>query len=362
MKLSRVVIVVAVIVVIVIAAFVVYSFLVTSAPECTSTWQCAAGYPIQVGGVYAVAGIQCVNSSTYITCIGGGDANGGPRNEVFTSSAISSSSINITGWVQDTNSYPQSIDGQSCTAYSGFVYCVGGSYDDSGDDVASSYYAPMESGGTVGTWNSTTSYPIPIDSQSCVASGGFIYCVGGENETDGTSADVTPSGNVWFAPISSSGIGAWSSSTAYPSNVYYPSCFTANSYIYCLGGADSNDNSLSVDYYASLSSTGIGTWTPTTSYLQALTSPACAISSGIIYCVGGETSDGSSPTYTNAVYYAPVSSGGIGTWKRVANFPISVWTECTISSGYMYCVGGFDGSSVGADNVVHYASLASLSA
>jgi hypothetical protein len=280
---------------------------------------------------------------------------------VYTSSAISSSSNNITSWASDSNHYPQSIHGQACVAYSGYLYCVGGTYDDNGDDVASSYYAPLSSGSGVGKWNTTTAYPIPIDTQSCVGSSGYIYCIGGSNETDGTNADSTSSNSVWYAPLSSSGIGSWSHSTAYPGNLYFQSCFAANGYVYCLGGADSSDNSQNADYYATLSSAGVGTWTKTTAYPVQLSGQACAISTGYIYCVGGETAGGSNPSYTNAAYYAPVSAGGMGTWKQAPSYPLSVGTTCVVSSGYMYCVGGFDASSAGENNAVYYASLASLS-
>jgi len=290
--------------------------------------------------------------------VGGQDANGGPRNEVYTTSAITKSSVNITSWTPDSNQYPQNINGQSCVAYSGYVYCVGGTYDEGGDDVASSYFAALGGGGTVGTWASTTAYPIPIDSQSCVASSGFVYCVGGNNETDGSNADSAYSSTVYYAQLTSSGIGAWSPTMAYPAGIYFPTCYSAGGYIYCLGGADINDNALSTDYFAPLSSTGVGTWTQTTAYPVQASGQACAVSSGHIYCVGGEEVDG---TYTAAVYYAMVSSGGIGAWQGAAGYPTSVQTTCVITGGYMYCVGGFDSSSVGDNNAVYYASLSSLS-
>jgi hypothetical protein len=359
MKISRIIIVVVVIAIVVLVGL--YAFEVLLAPttnSSSSTWQPAAGYPVQLNGTFGVAGQQCVNTASYIYCIGGQDINGGPRNEVYSSSSISSSSNNITSWTSDSSQYPQDINGQSCVASSGYVYCVGGTYDDGGDDVASSYYAPLSNSGTLGTWGSTTAYPIPIDSQSCVASSGYVYCVGGNNETDATNADSTSSNSVWFAPISSSGIGSWSHTTAYPENLYFPTCFATGSYIYCLGGADSNDNAQSSDYYATLSSVGVGAWTQTTAYPVAASGQACGISSGYIYCVGGEETQSS---YTNTVHYAPVTSGGIATWKQAPNYPLSVGTTCVISSGDMYCIGGFDGSSVGENSAVYYAPLASLS-
>ncbi len=343
-----------------------FSLMLSSIPSVnaqvtSSPWESAAEYPLQVGGTFGVAAQQCVNSTVYVTCIGGQDANGGPRNEVYSSFGISPSSSNITSWTSDTNQYPQYIHGQSCVVYSGYVYCVGGTYNDNGDDVAASYYAKLGGVGQVGNWSSTMAFPIPIDSQSCVASSSYIYCVGGVNEIDGSKADAAPSNSVWYAQLSSSGVGSWNHSTAYPGNIYYPSCFAAKGYIYCLGGADSNDNSVSTDYYATLSSAGVGTWTQTIAYPVQASGQACAISSGYIYCVGGETAGGQSPSYTNAVYYAAVSNGGIGTWKQAANFPLSVGTTCVISSGNMYCVGGFDGSSVGENGATYYVPLDSLS-
>jgi hypothetical protein len=356
--LKKTIIVILLLVVILVVGVIAYEVLSGPGPTCTSTWNCAAGYPTQVGGTYGIAGQQCIGNTTYVDCIGGQDVNSGPRNEVYL--ATFSSSGNITSWVASSNHYPQDINGESCAAYSGYVYCVGGSYDDAGDDVASSYYATLTSSGAIGVWMTTTPYPIPIDTESCVASSSYIYCVAGNNETDGTYADAAPSSSIWFAPISSSGIGNWSETTPYPTNDYFPDCFAAGDYAYCIGGSDSNDNSLTTSYFAPLTANGVGPWTQTTAYPVAATGQACVISAGVIYCVGGETAGGSSPTYTNAVYYAQISSDGIGGWKQSPNYPSSVGTTCAISSTYVYCVGGFDSSSVGENNIVNYASLTSL--
>lgn len=356
MKTSRKIIIVVVVVIVVILVLLAYVVLLGPAAG-NSKWIPATDYPLRVSGSFGVAGQQCINSTQYIYCIGGQDAAGGPRNEVYSSSVISSTSHNVTSWTSDPNSYPQSINGQSCVAYSGYIYCVGGSNDDGGDDVASSYYASLGGSGVVGSWEPTTPYPIPIDSQYCAASSGHIFCVGGNNETDGTNADSTPSSSVWYAPLSSSGIGAWSLSTPYPANLYFPSCYATTGYIYCLGGADGNDNAQSTDYYATLSSTGVGIWTQTTAYPLQASGQACAFSSGYIYCVGGQKELNS---YTNAVYYAAASSAGIGTWKQAGTYPLSVETTCVASSGYLYCIGGFTGSSSSDADTTYYVALTSL--
>ena len=356
MKLSRIIILVVVLIVVVIIAVAAYSALV--APPANTAWKAAAEFPVETQDTFGVSGQQCINSTVYIYCIGGQDYLGGPHNSVYTSSPISSTANNITSWTPDPSSaiYPTPIYAQSCVANSGYIYCVGGTYDDGGDDVNSSYYATLSSNGVVGTWTKTTEYPAYIDSQYCVASSGYIYCVGGFTESNGLNATSAPSNSVWYAPISSSGIGTWSSSASYPSGIYAPSCFGGSGYIYCVGGIDGNGNPLDDAYYATLNSTGVGTWTQTTTYQFQGIGQACAVSSGYIYCVGGEESGG----YTNAVYYAPASSGGIGTWSKAPNYPDSVWTTCAILSGDMYCFGGVDGSSAGESGATYYAPLTAL--
>ncbi len=358
MKISRVVVIVLVVVIVAILVLAVVGDLFGSSPS-SAEWSRAANYPLSVSGALGVAGPQCVNGTVYVYCIGGQDALGGPRSNVYTSSAVSSSSPNITGWTSDASSYPSNIDGQACVGYSGYVYCSGGTFNDAGDDVASSYYAKLGSGGAVGNWTQTTAFPIPIDSQYCVAALAHIYCVGGNNETDGTNADSTASNSVWYAALSSSGIGAWSATTSYPANLYFPSCFASGGYIYCIGGADVNDNAQSQDYYAALSPNGVGAWTKTTAYPLQASGQACGFSSGYIYCVGGQ--EGTNPaSYTRSVYYASVSSGGIGAWKQ-GGYPVSVGTTCGVLSGYVYCVGGFISGTPMNTDAVYYAPASSIS-
>lgn len=359
MKISRIVIIIVVIIVIGVVALFAYEAVSTSSTTSTTVWYTAANYPLQLVLSFGVGGQQCINSTGYIYCIGGLDVNFAPRSEVYSSSLLSSSAANITSWNGDANSYPTNIQAQSCVAYSGYAYCVGGSYDEYQDDVASSYFTPIGSTGTLGTWDNTTAYPVPTDSQYCAASSGYIYCVGGNNETDGLNDTATASNSVYYAPLSSAGIGNWTHSTAYPANLYFPSCFASNGFMYCLGGTNINDKVQSSVYYASLSSSGVGPWTQTTSYPMSLVGQSCVLSSGYIYCVGGQ--ENNQNTYTNAVYYAPVSSSGIGTWKAATNYPQAVETTCTLSSNYIYCVGGFNGSSAGETDSTYYASLSSLS-
>jgi len=358
MKRSVKIVGVSVIAIVVVAATLVFLLQPGGGPRCGSSWSCAVGYPLAVAGTYGVAAQQCAVNSTYFYCVGGLDWNGGPHSEVYYGTM--SGSGNITAWTQNPSSYPVDVSSESCVQSGGYLYCVGGAHDAGGDDIASSYYAQFNGAGGLGAWFYTAPYPIPVDSQSCVASSSYIYCVGGNNETDGTDGTVAPSSSAWYAKLSPSGIGNWSKTTVYPLNSYLPSCFTADNGIFCIGGVDSSDNPLGDAYYATLSGAGIGQWVPTTAYPLPATGQSCAFSDGYVYCVGGATSGGQSAAYTSAVYFAPVSTSGIGAWKNGPDYPLSVSTSCAIASGRLYCVGGYDSSAEEEDNNVNYASLSSI--
>ena len=102
------------------------------------------------------------------------------------------------------------------------------------------------------------------------------------------------------------------------------SCADAGGYIYCVGSATSPYN---IVYYAPLSITGVGTWSSTAKYpLASPWAAGCSINNGYIYCFGG-----TSIAPYNQIYYAPISSSGIGTWSSTTPYPISnmyyAWCE-----------------------------------
>ncbi len=102
-----------------------------------------------------------------------------------------------------------------------------------------------------------------------------------------------------FQTANAQSLGAWSPTTSYPFFVAGQSCAISGGDIYCVGG-------ITVDF-APVSSLGVGAWSSTTSYPIPAEDKSCAISGGDIYCVGGIIT--TAPGLTNAVYFAPVSSG-----------------------------------------------------
>ncbi len=286
---------------------------------------------------------SCVASSAYIYCIGG-------HTGTDDSDAVYFASISPTGvgsWTA-TTAYPTRIAVHSCVLYSGYIYCIGGA--SRFDYLDAVYYAPFSSSG-VGPWTPTKPYQIAVGDQSCaVGSGplpatGYIYCVGGFTGSDYSDA-------VYYATISPLGLGSWKETTSYPNKISVQSCAISSAYIYCVGGFTGTEYSEAV-YYAPLSPSGAGSWTQTASYPVAILNPSCTISSGYIYCVGGWTSYTST---SDSVYYAPISPTGVGSWTATEAYPTSIGDEsCAVSSGYLYCVAGETGSAI--SNAVYYCQV-----
>ena len=372
-------------------------------------WSRSTDYPTNI---YSQS---CIVNYVYIYCIGGYTTSSGLSytNAVYYAEI---SSTGIGAWTLSTNNYPISIAQQSCVASGGYAYCVGGYTNPSG--TGATYFAQLTNSG-IGTWNGGSSYPWPNWSQSCVPSAGYIYCVGGAGGVGGGGS----SNGVAYAPLSSSGIGTWTSTTNYPQSVVDESClansgdlycvggypgnvvyFTAISspttssssstsqatsntqdngilgswletanftqpivtstcvsdsgYDYCLGGFNASSGGLSnAVYFSKLSSSGVSSWAQSTTYPAVVSEQSCVVSSGYIYCVGGNIGAG---VATSAVYYATISSSGIGSWKSTTSYPYSVDAQaCVVSTGYVYCVGGYDGSDGGSVSNSYYAQLSS---
>ena len=265
---------------------------------------------------------------------------------------LSTNAESVGNWTSTTAYGGGTVDSQSCVTYSGYVYCVGGR--NSGFATNSTYYAPISATG-VGAWTKTTDYGGgAIYYPSCVASSSYIYCVGGT--TSGNAATSA----TYYAQLSSSGIGAWTSTTAYAGGpMSIMSCAASLGYIYCVGGNDVGNgiSPSSKVYYAQLSSSGIGAWTSTTAYAGGgIDQESCAIYRSYIYCVGGVGS-----SFSSNVYSAPVSASGVGNWVITSAYPTDINSQsCVAASRYIYCVGGVDQAvSPSSISAVYYASLSS---
>jgi hypothetical protein len=128
-------------------------------------------------------------------------------------------------------------------------------------------------------------------------------------------------------------------STNYPTAVRQQSCVATNSDLYCVGGYDQT-----TVYYAPLTSSGIGQWTAAASYPFSTGANllSCAASGDMVFCVDGHTG----PNVSSAVYRAALSASGVGKWVADASYPIAVWgLSCAAYDNSLYCVGGEDAAN-----------------
>jgi len=175
--------------------------------------------------------------------------------------------------------------GDSCVSNLSYAYCVGGQNFQSGTDVSDVFYAPVSSSGVIGSWVETVDYAaasgssgtggIGVEFPSCVEYGGYIYCIAG-------SLSVSPFfvSKVFYAPLSASGVGAWTETTDFGAasgttgsggiDTAELACAVVAGYVYCAGGGTSKV------FYAQLSASGVGPWTETTDYAARPARPGAA--------------------------------------------------------------------------------------
>src|SRR5438552_14488423 len=241
----------------------------------------------------------------------------------------------LGAWTATNNPPSPTQDGTiSCPTFGSYVYCIGSIVSSTSTDA---YYAPLSSSG-IGSWT-TDAYPYSggnggILAVSCRIDSGYMHCVGGETQGSGKH----PINKTYVAPVSSFGIGTWTRATDYPVVVADADCVVSGGYMYCIGGTtySAAGHGLNASYYAPISSSGIGAWTQTTSYPTGTHGQSCEASGGYVYCVAASigSCDGVYLCGPNpAVYYAALSSSGVGPWTSTTAYPIAVsFLACTISA------------------------------
>lgn len=266
-----------------------------------------------------------------------------------TSSGSNTVTSNESSWRATTN-YPQEFADGSCVQSSGYAYCIAGDGNVSGSNAT--YYAEVSSDG-LGEWQSTTPYPLNDTNLHCVTYGGFVYCIGGD---DAAPSDTNA---TYYARLSSSGVGAWKETTSYPMNCgtnftgtcFVGSCTSISNYVYCMSG---NTNAV---YYANMTSNGLGQWqrSPYDYPVSIYYSMSCTSGGGWIICIGGYGPSGVS----NGVYYAPFSNGQIGPWSQGPAYPLWVASAaCAYNTGIIECVGGENASGY-SSNQTYYSTVSS---
>ena len=233
----------------------------------------------------------------------------------------------------------------STVVYNGYLYVLGG--DNGTTQFNDVQYAPINSDGTIGTWSTTTAFNTVRTNHSTVAYNGFLYVIGGLN---GGSNELN---TVQYAPVNANGtVGTWSATTAFTNGRDGHASVAYNGYLYVVGGYNGT-LSLNDVQYAPINSDGtVGTWSTTTAFTTARTGHTSVVYNGYLYVLGGS----SIVTNLNDVQYASINANGtVGTWSTTTTFTTARASHTSVGyNGYIYIIGG---GSPGALNDVQYVKI-----
>lgn len=207
------------------------------------------------------------------------------------------------------------------------------------------YYSTINANHNLSTWLALNSLPGARDSHAMVAANGYLYVIGGLNNTS------TAQSTVYKAQIQAGGtLGAWSTTTALPVPVadvglYNLAATTLSGKVYVFGGANNNGVSVATIYIGSSDASGDLTWVSANATLpQKLSNEAVAISNGRIYVMGGVDNeiDPTPTTYYPNVYFATPdpSTGDITGWTEVDPMQNNLIFASGLAFGDQLYVGG----------------------
>jgi hypothetical protein len=142
-------------------------------------------------------------------------------------------------WSTETNSLPEPRGFAAGAAANGFnslvtgtgtLYVLGG-LDAAGAATSTVYYASLDDTGAVGAWAATTALPEVRYAFGAAIFRGRLYVAGGYDGTD------SPVATVYSAPINDDGtLGTWATLPSLPVPVAYHQLVTTGGVLYVLGG------------------------------------------------------------------------------------------------------------------------------
>jgi hypothetical protein len=137
-------------------------------------------------------------------------------------------------------------------------------------------------------------------------------------------------------------VGAWQAGNVVPDNLAWTSATTYNGYIYVVAGANDSIYTDNV-YYAKLGTDGsIGSWNMATHAPYVSSSSQVIAHNGYMYYMGGFDGSGN----TDAAYYAPINADGtLGNWSATTDIvDTRSGGSVVIHNDYMYLLGGNTGT------------------
>lgn len=260
------------------------------------------------------------------------------------SSAVQYSAINPGGTLgtsSTTTSFTTGRYGHALAIKDNYIYLLGGCSASSAG-TCTNYLndvqvGRIESNGTIGSWQTTTSFTTARHSHRAVISGNYIYISGGTTGTIQTGVQyATINTNASFS------LSSWTATSSL-SNARESHGFVAyNGYVYALGGYSGSAALSSVEYAVVNGDGTLGTWTASTPLVMGLYGHGAAVYNGRMYVSGG-CSAGACTTYNSKTHQAEVfSNGQLHSWDTSINNFTTARTDAgfAIYEGNLYVTGG----------------------
>ncbi len=238
----------------------------------------------------------------------------------------------------------------SAMGSNGNFYIAGGFAGSSAQSTV--YSVSLKSDGTIGTWNTLNTLPRALSNGFMVSGNGYLYFMGGST----SNTNATSRSEIYSAQIKVDGtVGTWSTVGSLPSLLWRHEAVAANGYIIMLGGVNSAGTALSTVYSAPLqsdvfafSSTNIQTNGNLVDFWNNGSSKFAVDYNGNAITQGTVTlnSLAQNPAANIQSSLNGLTSGSIGTWTSVSAYPtLSAHTTLSTSNGYLFAVGGLNGST-----------------
>lgn len=321
------------------------------------------------------ADLAAVAYNGYLYSIGGYSGQTGTYYNTVQYAAINDD-CSLGNWTNNATSFDTAgRGGITAFAYNGYMYVTGGI--GSGGNSSAVRYAPIDSDGSVGTWNSTTTLPSAMNRHQTVVWGNRLYVLGGTtlalpDFNNGATTGSRPTGSgstaVRYTTINDDGTlaSSWSTGTSLPYDVYEFGATVQGDYMYMGGGFTSTGSGVSQTFYVvSIASDGsLGSWIVTYDRGSGfrIASFGMVESNGYLYVIGGRQDTGatSSERLVSTVRTERFfeGSGQTTAWQGSSGLATGRgMSGSTAYNGHIYVVGGSTNGGTSARTDVEYSAM-----
>lgn len=244
-----------------------------------------------------------------------------------------------------TTSLPQGVDHHATFVTTGtggsILHVLGG--NNYQQQFGNHWYAAIAADGSVGAWREATAFSKPILGHTVLVIGSTAVAIAGQNAGRRNTAET------WTARVGADGmLGEWTAGPPLPASRFHHAAVASGNFIYVLGGLEITSSTKTVFRNRVSAGGTLGPWETLDSMPRSRSHEAAFAANGQIYLVGGL--DGN-PAGPNAplwdVISAPIESDGrLGAWQVSGALDSAYGTHgAFVHGGFVYVAGGVENNA-----------------